>query len=163
MEFDNSSTNEAVYIGSDIGVYYRDNAASDWTYYNTNLPRVIVHELEIHYATGMIRAATHGRGMWESPLALFTGRVPEPKPVSTLAIYPSVTKGPVTVDLYAPRAAQAEISLIDGLGRVLLTQKEWISGTDRVALDLSDQQAGIYFVRVKMGEEVRTCRVMVAK
>ncbi len=62
------NSNDAVYIGSDIGIYYRDNNKNDWELYNDGLPNVIVSELEVHEASGKLRAATYGRGLWESAL-----------------------------------------------------------------------------------------------
>jgi PKD repeat protein len=58
----------AVYVGTDVGVYYRELSMSSWMPYFTGLPNVIVDELEIYYPTGKIRAATYGRGTWESDL-----------------------------------------------------------------------------------------------
>lgn len=40
---------------------------SEWMPFITNLPNVIVQELEIHYGSDRLRAATYGRGIWESP------------------------------------------------------------------------------------------------
>lgn len=62
-------SNDALYVGTDIGVYYRDAGSSDWTSFMNGLPNVIVNDLEIHNTTGVIRAGTYGRGMWQSPLA----------------------------------------------------------------------------------------------
>ena len=66
---------ERVYVGTDIGVYYRDLTTSDWQDYNTGLPNVIVNELEIQYATRKLRAATYGRGVWQSDLVGLQGVV----------------------------------------------------------------------------------------
>lgn len=60
---------DALYIGTDVGIYFRDSISTDWETFFDGLPRVIVHELEINYAANKIRAATHGRGIWESFLA----------------------------------------------------------------------------------------------
>jgi PKD repeat protein len=65
--FQNGSPN-GVYVGTDVGVYYRDDNQTTWVSYSTGLPNVIVNELEIQYGAGKIRAATYGRGMWESDL-----------------------------------------------------------------------------------------------
>jgi hypothetical protein len=65
--YTNNTTNDAVYVGSEIGVYYRNNNAS-FTIYNTNLPNTNIKDLEIYYPTLKLRAATYGRGVWESPL-----------------------------------------------------------------------------------------------
>jgi photosystem II stability/assembly factor-like uncharacterized protein len=58
----------AVYVGTDAGVYYINDGLADWVPYKFGLPNVIVDELEIHYASKKIRAATYGRGMWQAPL-----------------------------------------------------------------------------------------------
>ncbi len=60
--------NDDLYIGTDIGVYHKDNTMSDWQAFKTGLPNVTIDELEIHYGAGKIRAATFGRGIWESVL-----------------------------------------------------------------------------------------------
>jgi hypothetical protein len=59
---------DRLYVGTDIGVYTRDNTQADWVDFSGGLPNVVVSELEIQYAAGRIRAATYGRGLWESPL-----------------------------------------------------------------------------------------------
>jgi hypothetical protein len=57
-----------MYVGTDFGVYYNDDNLADWILFSTGLPNVVVLELEIDECQGMIRAATFGRGVWESPL-----------------------------------------------------------------------------------------------
>ena len=56
------------YIGTDIGVFYKDDNNPAWSSFNYNLPNVIVTELEINYINNKLRSATYGRGVWESPL-----------------------------------------------------------------------------------------------
>lgn len=55
------------YAGSDAGVY--ENTAvwtgGAWTDATANLPAVSVHELEYNKTNGRLRAATHGRAIWE--------------------------------------------------------------------------------------------------
>lgn len=63
-----NNSNDALYIGTDLGVFYRDQSLNSWVPFNGGLPNTIVNELEIYYATGKIRAATYGRGLWESDL-----------------------------------------------------------------------------------------------
>ena len=57
-----------VYIGTDAGVYYRNDGLPDWVPYKSGLPNVIVDRLEILDGPKVIRAATYGRGCWEAPL-----------------------------------------------------------------------------------------------
>lgn len=63
-----NNTNDALYIGTDVGVYYIDGSMTSWTPFMTGLPNVIVNDFEIYYPTGKIRAGTYGRGVWESDL-----------------------------------------------------------------------------------------------
>jgi len=63
-----NGTNNGIYVGTDIGIYYKNDDLVQWQAFMTNLPNVIVNELEIHYGSSKIRAATYGRGLWESDL-----------------------------------------------------------------------------------------------
>jgi hypothetical protein len=64
----NGSTPGGVYIGTDIGVFYRNDALGTWVPFRNWLPAVPVWDLKINYSAGLIRAGTYGRGIWESPL-----------------------------------------------------------------------------------------------
>ncbi len=64
------ASNDGLYIGTDVGVFFIDNSYSAWQPYFTGLPNVDVEELEIAYDIGKIRAATNGRGLWQSDLAV---------------------------------------------------------------------------------------------
>ena len=59
---------DGIYIGTDVGVYYRDNGTNAWIDFSSGLPNCAVTDLEIYYATNRLRAATFGRGTWDSDL-----------------------------------------------------------------------------------------------
>jgi len=63
-----NGTKDGLYVGCDVGIYYRDSLSSVWGLYSTGLPNVSVRDLEIFYPLGKIRAATFGRGVWEADL-----------------------------------------------------------------------------------------------
>ena len=63
-----AGSSDGLYMGMDVGIYYRNNTMNAWMPYIDNMPNVIVTELEIHYGTSKIRAATFGRGLWEGDL-----------------------------------------------------------------------------------------------
>jgi len=63
-----NDSKSALYAGTDLGVYYRNREMDSWVNFNNQLPNVIVNELEIFYPERKIRAATYGRGIWESEL-----------------------------------------------------------------------------------------------
>lgn len=63
-----NNTVEGVYVGCDAGIYYRNNAMSDWISFDDGLPNVGVRDLEIHYGSKKLRAGTYGRGLWQGDL-----------------------------------------------------------------------------------------------
>jgi len=66
--YENVSTTNRLYVGTDLGVFTKDDVAGDWEPYMTGLPNVMVHELEINYNEFKIYAATYGRNVWKSDL-----------------------------------------------------------------------------------------------
>ncbi|HET6989776.1 MAG TPA: PKD domain-containing protein, partial [Bacteroidia bacterium] len=74
------TSSDAVYVGMDVGVYYRDNSSATWQPFFTNLPDAPVFDLDIFKPTMTLTAFTYGRGVWEAsidqtllaPLATFS-------------------------------------------------------------------------------------------
>lgn len=62
--------NTSLYVGMDVGVYYIDSSLEAYETFWEGLPNVIVNELEINYQINKIRAATYGRGLWESDVRM---------------------------------------------------------------------------------------------
>lgn len=63
-------SNDRVYVGMDVGVYYIEGTSTSWTLYNTGLPNTPVSDMEISPANpGKLVAATYGRGTWIVDLA----------------------------------------------------------------------------------------------
>lgn len=56
-----------LYVGTELGVFVSASGA-DWVPFNDGLPMVIVRDLEIQQSARILRAATYGRGLWETPL-----------------------------------------------------------------------------------------------
>ena len=63
------NSNGIVYVGTDLGVYYRDASMSDWVPFMQGLPNTVINDIEILNNAGIIRVGTYGRGVWQSPLA----------------------------------------------------------------------------------------------
>jgi len=63
-----NGSNNGIFIGTDVGVYYRNATSNDWVAFDTGLPKVVVTELEISYNNKKLWAATFGRGLWSTDL-----------------------------------------------------------------------------------------------
>jgi photosystem II stability/assembly factor-like uncharacterized protein len=64
---------ESLYVGTDMGVYYKDTTMTEFVSFNNGMPfSARVTELEIYYGAipslHRIKASTYGRGLWESDL-----------------------------------------------------------------------------------------------
>ncbi len=58
---------KALFIGTDAGVFYRDDTLNDWVEYG-QLPHTQVSDLEIQYNNQLVRIGTHGRSIFEAPM-----------------------------------------------------------------------------------------------
>ncbi|MGD3109365.1 hypothetical protein [Streptomyces sp. YGL11-2] len=70
---------DTVYIGTDVGCWRgtRSGATWTWTILSQGLPEAAIVDLAVHQPFRLLRAATHGRGVWELPLDVTTGTDPD--------------------------------------------------------------------------------------
>lgn len=54
-----------VWLATDLGIYATTDAGLSWLRYSEGLPRVVVTDLRLHRNTGLLRAGSYGRGVWE--------------------------------------------------------------------------------------------------
>lgn len=59
---------ENVYIGTDVGVFYRSQTMDDWMPYRNNLPNAPVTDFVLDEANNKIQCSTFGRGIWSNTL-----------------------------------------------------------------------------------------------
>lgn len=63
-------SNDLIFMGNDVGVYFRDADMSEWVCYSQNLPHTIISDLDINYCTQELYASTFGRGVWKSKISM---------------------------------------------------------------------------------------------
>ncbi len=142
-----NQANEALYVGMDVGIYYRDTLLTDWVLYSNNLPNVVIGELEISPSINKIRVATYGRGVWESPLYSPVS-IAETEEVSLpLTIYPSPTTGIFTIDLNETKLQDATIQILTFEGQNIYTTTTK-SMDNHYKIDFTNHANGIYFINV---------------
>ena len=87
-------SSDGIYVGTDIGVYYKSSVYPNWVSFNENLPNVIISDFEL-YEGALLRIGTYGRGVWQSPLMSGLSAVPEADftadPTSTCGLGDTVT------------------------------------------------------------------------
>lgn len=57
-----------LFCGGDVGVFRTEDAGANWTAWDQGLPNVPVFDLALHHPRRLLRAATHGRSVWERPI-----------------------------------------------------------------------------------------------
>jgi len=63
-----NGSNNGIYAGTDIGVFYRDDNLGRWIPFYNGLPSTYVMDLYINDVDQTISAGTFGRGIWKSDL-----------------------------------------------------------------------------------------------
>ena len=53
------------FVGTDIGVFRSINAGANWSNFSQGLPNTAIYDLRLRQNSNLLRAATHGRGLWE--------------------------------------------------------------------------------------------------
>lgn len=158
------STLNDLYLGTDIGVYYRNDNYNDWELYSDNLPNIVINELEISYPENMIYAATYGRGIWKAPLmnpVTSVSRNPGLKEAE-MSIFPNPANDQAFLEVTARQPGIAEVEVLDILGTVVYqTHLQYFDGKTSLSLPVREWVSGLYFVTVAGSGVVQTCRLLV--
>ena len=141
------------YIGTDIGVYYRDNNVIEWVPFNNGFPTVEVIDLGINYATKEIWAATYGRSMWKSPLhdpskTTDVGNIPLANNVVTIAPNPNFGRFEIVTGNKALQDKYISLRIVNMNGAVAWDNKVMMSKEGKAMVN-ADLPLGSYIVEVR--------------
>lgn len=137
-------SNDAIYIGTDLGVFYRDNTMSNWIPYNYGLPNIQVNELEISY-NNKLYAATWGRGIWKSDLYSFSGIPENEKNIAYFELFPNPASETISILLPSHRGKK-EVEIFDVRGEEKYTGS--FTG-DTYTIRINNLPDGLYLIRIK--------------
>ncbi len=143
----NTTINE-LYVGTDFGVYVKKGSQS-WTPFNSGLPKVVIGELEIWYgtssATSKLRAATYGRGLWESDLYDSNSNLVEPKEITGIEIHSAGNE----IRVFNPEQKKIRIRIINTLGQIV--HQELSNSDTHISLE-----NGLYIISISLQENSGT-------
>ena len=85
--------------------------------------------------------------------------------ISALRIHPNPTSGNLNVNFELEQSENVTIEVLDLLGKSISVQNfgTLVSGAQKLNMDLSDLNSGIYFVKINAGNKVSTQKVNVIK
>ncbi|MBN2730579.1 MAG: T9SS type A sorting domain-containing protein [Bacteroidales bacterium] len=146
-----------LYIGTQTGVFLKDSSMSNWIAFDDGLPTVIVRELEITASGSKLRAATYGRGMWESNV--YQATATDELSDIHIDIYPN----PATdiVNIHSENSVLPnEIYIFNVSGELVSTS---YTENNRSTLNVENLAPGNYYLRFDMTngrQEIRKIVVM---
>jgi photosystem II stability/assembly factor-like uncharacterized protein len=160
---------DRLFVGMDVGAYYRDNYTGGWTPFMVNLPNVIVKEFEVHLPSNKIRAATYGRGLWETVIPPIVGisgnngnipdkfllyqNYPNPFNQSSIINFQSTVKGKVQLIIYDILGKEVQI----------LVNEQLNPGVYKVRFDGSGLPSGFYFYKIQINEFIDVKKMVMIK
>ncbi len=160
-----------LYVGTDVGVYISGDLGGSWSKLGTGLPLAVVVDLELHDASRLLVAGTHGRSAFRLDLnAAVDAPTVAAGPASTglrLATpRPNPSAGPATLSFTLPRDAHARLSIHDVTGRSVRVLRDAPTSAGRIELSWDGRDetghavaAGVYFVRLDALGETRTAKI----
>ena len=149
-----TGSNDRIYIGMDVGIYYKDNSSTTWTLYNAGLPNVAVMDMEMSPASpGKIYAATYGRGVYMADVVPTTAA-----PLSNFSYYGAMCAGTSKV-------------LVDNSSNTPTSWSWTITPTTGVTFNSTSVQnptlnftsAGVYSISMISGNGIGTATAVVTK
>jgi len=142
--WDNTDKN-GLYLGMNYGVYYINDDLQEWIPYNTNLPNVIINDLEINFEQNKIYAGTYGRGLWVSDLYETTFSSQYFSKLEEFTMYPNPANS--MVNLHLDFDGLSYIQIYNQSGKLLVDKKE-VDLRNEFRIDVTNLSPGIYFVKV---------------
>jgi len=99
-----------LYCGTDVGVYRSTDSGANWSLFGTGMPAVSVYDLQILNDGTKLRAATHGRGVWDLTVTSPVNNAPAVSPSST----PAAVSGVVNIAVGASVTFSGTFTDADG-------------------------------------------------
>ena len=145
IAIDNGS--RELYVGTDIGVFYRDTIMTSWATYTTGMPSLRVNDLQINYTTNEIWAATYGRSLWKSPKHTPTGVTTLTYETDGITIAPNPNHGSFTVTVNNNTGKQLTMQLIDNKGEIVWKDKRTVNG-NQTEVSIKGVVSGTYILEI---------------
>ncbi len=114
-----------LFIATDIGCMVSTNGGSSWASLGTGLPNVVVQDIAVSEDASYIRAATHGRSVWE--LTDVPTDVAEGSPFNIVKTYelfqnyPNPFNPSTVIKFDLPRSEKVSLKIYDVTGREVAT------------------------------------------
>jgi photosystem II stability/assembly factor-like uncharacterized protein len=148
-----------VYVGNDLGVYYRDSVMTQWEVYGQGLPFTFVNDIKIAHTANKLRIGTFGRGIWETDLcATTTASLTENALVNDYAyIYPNPAKNQFSIVQKTIHPIE-NIRLLDMNGKVQKIELQKEGEVTRITTSIS---SGVYQLTYSVNGKLMNQKIVI--
>jgi photosystem II stability/assembly factor-like uncharacterized protein len=160
------SYDDAIYVGTGVGVFYRDNRTNGFIeYQNQQMPKgTIVTDLKIHAGSRRIYAGTHGHGIWQANLydnpKYVHALSKKAEPSYFLSVYPNPSAGLMDVVWEDDKMPVESLQISDVMGKIVYQTTDF---NGKLLVDMTTFASGIYMVHLKTAESVVTKKILIEK
>lgn len=150
-----NGSNEGLYVGTDIGVFYTDGTMNNWIPYQTGLPNVVVTDLEISYYDNKLWAGTFGRGLWKTDLYTPLSNNDE-EFYNQIIISPNPNNGVFKINV--PQGKTYSLIVYDIQGKKI--HEELSINTEQKIIDLTKENSGIYLLNINIDGKLLSKKII---
>ena len=142
--------NGTKYVGTSLGVWYREKYMNTWQPFSSGLPVVEVYDLKLNYNTGELWAATFGRGIWKSPKNETNNVSVVPFNNSSLTIYPNPSTGnfSISTNNASLLGKTVDATLINVKGQIVWRGTHSFDNGGRMQLNAGNIAIGDYVLQI---------------
>ncbi len=139
--------NNTLVIATDIGIYILDNVNNLWINQSSNLPNVIISDIEFNESLDKIYISTFGRGIWETELSSLV-KINEVHQLKfDIELFPNPNNGTFTITMKEPSIQNEffNLEIIDITGKKICNTK--LSGKNKYSIR-QPLLPGLYFAKI---------------
>ncbi len=148
-----------IYAGTDLGIYVSFDDGLSWQLFDEGLPNAtVIMTLSVSYSNRMLRAATHGNGVYERKMPDIPSSVPagnsKPEGFALNQNYPNPFNPVTKISYSIPERSNVKINVYDITGRKVKTLINEVKEAGSYSLSFSGENlsSGTYFYTINAGK-----------
>ncbi len=147
-----------IFIGTDIGVYVSRDVGDSWVRLGTGLPNCAVTQLNLFSRSRIMRAATHGRDMWDFDLGAWEKTVSVHEPLTIppnihLSVAPNPASDATAIQFALPSEEYLTVKIYDLIGNCVaaIAGGVYSQGEHSLSWNIAGLPSGAYSCQIVTG------------